>query len=168
MIKFKTEILKFGEMGEKTGWTYIVISSTLAQKLKPGNKRSFRVKGKLDALPIKGVALLPMGEGDFIMPLNSAMRKELRKGKGDDLQVQLEEDKSEFIFDADLMICLEDEPSAHAHFKKLSGSHQKYFSKWISEAKTAATKSKRIAMAINALGRGWGFPEMLRAAKKDK
>ena len=55
MVSYSTTILKFDEQGEKTGWTYIVIPSAIAQKLKPGNKKSFRVKGKLDT---KCMALL--------------------------------------------------------------------------------------------------------------
>jgi hypothetical protein len=40
-----------------------------------------------------------------------------------------------------------------------------YFSKWIEEAKTSQTKTKRIAMAVTALGLGQGYPEMIRANK---
>jgi hypothetical protein len=165
MVKFTAEILKFGKQGEKTGWTYIEVPAAQAKKLKPGFKKSFRVKGKLDASPIRAVALLPMGDGDFIMPLNAAMRKAIRKRNGDKLLVSLEEDKSEFIFDADFIVCLEDDPPALKYFKTLSGSHQRYFSKWIQTAKTDATKAKRIAMAVNALARNMGYPEMLREGK---
>jgi uncharacterized protein YdeI (YjbR/CyaY-like superfamily) len=49
----------------------------------------------------------------------------------------------------------------------LSGSHQKYFSKWIESAKTAQTKTKRILMAVTALGQGKGYPEMIRMNKKE-
>ena len=89
MIQFTTTILQFAEQGEKTGWTYIVITAALAEKLIPNNKRSFRVKGRLDDHPIKKVALLSMGEGEFIMPLNATIRKAIRKRKGDKLKVQL-------------------------------------------------------------------------------
>ncbi len=41
-------IKKFANQGEKTGWTYIEVPSLQAQKLKPGNKTTFRVKGNLD------------------------------------------------------------------------------------------------------------------------
>ncbi|MEJ0102256.1 MAG: DUF1905 domain-containing protein [Bacteroidota bacterium] len=71
MVQYTATILQFAEQGEKTGWTYIEIPADIAQKLKPGNKKSFRVKGKLDNHPIKKVALLPMGGGRFIMPLNA-------------------------------------------------------------------------------------------------
>jgi hypothetical protein len=165
MVKFRAEILRFGKQGEKTGWTYFVIPAGQAKKIKPGNKKSFRVKGRLDAHPIKGVALLPMGEGDFIMPLNGAMRKAIRKMKGDTLTVQLEEDKSEFVFDRDFLLCLSDDAPALKFFRSLPGAHQRYFSKWIQTAKTDATRTKRIAAAVSALSRSMGYPEMLREQK---
>jgi len=165
MITYTTEILKFKEQGEKTGWSYIEIPAKIAQKIKPDCKVSFRVKGKLDDFAIKQVALLPMGGGDFIMPLNATIRKGIHKQKGATLKVQLEEDKSDFTFNADFIACLEDEPEAMKFYKTQPGSHQKYFSKWIDSAKTDATKTKRIAMAVNALARHLRYNEMLREDK---
>jgi hypothetical protein len=152
-------------MGEKTGWSYIEISVRQAAQLKPGTKKSFRVKGKLDGHVIKQVALIPMGNGGFIIPFNATFRKATGKKHGDKLTVQLEEDKAAFQMSADFMACLEDEPLALRYFKTLTGSHQRYFSKWIDSAKTDATKAKRIAMAVNALARDMGYPEMLREGK---
>ena len=97
MIQFTAIIKKFDQQGEKTGWTYIEIPAALAQQLKPGNKKSFRVKGKLDSYSIEQVALVPMGGGDFIMALNTTMRKGIGKGKGATLQVQLEVDTQEML-----------------------------------------------------------------------
>jgi hypothetical protein len=166
MIKFKTVIEKFKEKGEKTGWSYIVIPVDLAEQLMLGNKKSFRVKGKLDSYAFEGVSLLPMGEGNFIMALNGAVRKAIRKEKGDTVQVQMQVDRKEFQMNSDFMDCLEDEPKAKKFFKTLPGSHQRYFSKWIDTAKTDATKAKRIAQAVNALAMGLGFAEMVRMNKK--
>ncbi len=94
MVQFTTTIHQFEEKGEKTGWTYIEVPADIAGKLMPGNKKSFRVKGKLDNHPVKQVALLPMGNGSFIMALNAAMRKSIGKRKGAMLKVQLEKDES--------------------------------------------------------------------------
>lgn len=165
MIKFTTTILKFDSQGEKTGWTYILIPADEAQKLKPGNKKSFRVKGKLDSVAIKQVALLPMGEGDFIMPLKADLRKALGKRKGAQLTVQLAEDKADFAFNKELLACLEDDPKANENFKKLSGSEQKYFSKWIDSAKTAPTMEKRILQTIEAMHKGYHYGQMIRSLK---
>ncbi len=168
MIKFSATISRFAKQGEKTGWTFIVISAELAQKLKPGNKKSFRVKGKLDNYSFKQVALIPMGKGDFLMPLNAAIRKEIGKRKGAEVNVQMTADETAFEFSKDMMACLEDEPKAMEGFKKLSGSEQKYFSKWIESAKTDSTKAKRIAQMLNAMLRGLRYGEMIRAMKANR
>jgi hypothetical protein len=168
MVKFTATLKKFDRQGEKTGWTYFEIPAEFAQKLKPGNKKEFKVKGKLDNYSITRVSLLPMGGGSFIMPVNAGMRKGIGKKHGAMIKVQLEADDSPFIFNEDFMECLEYEPKAKEHFKTLTGSHQRYFSKWIDSAKTDATKTKRIAMAVNALAKKWGYPEMLRSQKDNK
>lgn len=165
MVTFNTTILKFDKQGEKTGWTYIEITAAKAKKLKPETKVSFRVKGTLDTFKIKQVALMPMGDGNFIMPLNAAMRKGIGKKQGDKLKVTLEADNSEFEFSADFIECLRDDPEAYDFFQSLTGSHQKYFSKWIDSAKTSATKTKRIVMAVTALAKKQGYPEMIRSNK---
>lgn len=165
MVQFTATIKRFGSKGEKTGWTYFEVPSDLVQKLKPGNRKEFKVKGKLDAYPVKRVSLLPMGGGLFIFVLNAALRKAIGKKQGAMVKVQLTEDKSEFVFNKDFMECLDDEPSAKEFFKSLTGSHQRYFSKWIDDAKTEPTKVKRITMAVDALAKKWGYPEMLRASQ---
>ena len=106
-----------------------------------------------------------MGEGNFIMPLNAAMRNGTGKKLGDKLKVSLEADDSDFIFSEEFMTCLQDDPVAFDFFQTLSGSHQKYFSKWIDSAKTSATKTMRIVMAVVALSKKQGYPEMIRANK---
>ncbi|MBL7851699.1 MAG: DUF1905 domain-containing protein [Cyclobacteriaceae bacterium] len=166
MITFTAKIRKFEKKGEKTGWTYIEISSRQAHQLNPGKKTGYRVKGQLDDYPIQRVALLPMGDGNFIIPLNARMRKALGKEAGDSLTVRLEVDSRNLPPSSDFMKCLRDDAKATAHFKTLPGSHQRYFSKWIEEAKTVETKTKRITMAVIALASGMGFPEMIRANRK--
>ena len=114
MITYTTSILQFDKHGEKTGWSYIEVSADIAEQLKPGCKKSFKVKGKLDGYSISQVSLLPMGNGNFIVPINAAMRKGTGKKKGAMLKVQLAEDKKEYELNTDLMECLADEPAAMA------------------------------------------------------
>jgi len=168
MIRFNTLIQQFQEMGEKTGWSYIRIPAALAQQLKPGNKRSFRVKGKLDDHVIGGVALLPMGEGDFILALKADIRKKLRKQKGDKLAVQLEVDTKKIEPPKDLLDCLADEPKALEYFKTLPKSHQNYFGNWIKSAKTAPTRAGRIARVVDAMLKKWDYGQMIRAGRDDR
>ena len=79
MICFSTTIEKFDKQGEKTGWTYIEIPVDMAEQINPSIRVSYRVKGILDKIKINQVTILPMGEGNFIMPLNADIRKKLKK-----------------------------------------------------------------------------------------
>jgi len=165
MVEFTATIKKFGDQSEKTGWTYFEVPPDQVQALKPGNRKEFKVKGKLDAHTVTRVSLLPMGKGLFIFVLNAALRKAIGKKQGALVKVQLTEDKSGFVFNKDFIECLDDEPAAREFFRGLTGSHQRYFSKWIDAAKTEPTKVKRITMAVNALAKKWGYPEMIRGNK---
>jgi hypothetical protein len=141
------------------------VPADISERIKPGNRKEFKVKGKLDAFPIKRMSLFPMGGGGFILVLNAAIRKAIGKRHGAMLKVQLEADNSKFIFNKDFMDCLADEPAAKSYFESLPGSHQRYFSKWIDSAKAEPTKVKRITMAVNALAKKMGYAEMLRYSK---
>lgn len=165
MIKFTTVIKKFAEQGEKTGWTYIDVPADIAQQLMPGNKKAFRVRGFLDDYQFESISLVPMGGGNFIMALKAAIRKEIHKKQGAMLTVKMEVDPKPILPPPELMECLADEPQALAHFHKLPKSHQNYYTRWITEAKTEHTKANRIAKAVNALSKGLNFGEALRSLK---
>jgi hypothetical protein len=169
MVKFTATIHKFDQQGEKTGWTYIEITEDIAQQLKPNNKKSFRVKGKLDSFAIKGIALMPMGNGQFVMPLNTNVRKGIKKKEGAMLQVQLTVDAEELRPSADFQACLDDEQKALKTFDSLKKSHRNYYINWVEGLKGEEAKAKRLAQAIIALEKGFDFAglhQMLKAERK--
>ena len=166
MIHFKAILKKFAEQGEKTGWTFIEVSSDLAQQLKPNNKKSFRVKLTLDGILFEAVAMIPMGEGTFIMAINAGMRKAIRKQRGEEVNVIVEIDEKGYQINTDFVACLQDEPHALNYFNTLPKGHQIYFSKWIESTKTIETKSKRIANSILYLSKQQGYGEMIRGLKR--
>lgn len=169
MIEFSAIILQFAEQGEKTGWSYIEVPADLAQQLKPGNKKSFRVRGMLDGFAVKGMALMPMGNGNFIMALKADVRKAIHKNAGAMLQVKIEED-TEYKVEVpdDLNECFDFEPEALNFFNSLPKSHRNYFIKWIDGAKTNETRAKRIVNTINAMLRKWNYGQMMREMKKER
>lgn len=166
MQKIRTTILKFGAQGEKTGWSYIVVPADVADKLCKGNKKGFRTKGKIDDYKFSGKSLIPLGKGDFIFTMDAKIRKAIGKRAGAMVTLEIAYDKTEYQLNQEFMSCLNDEPEAMAFFKTLTGSHQRYFSKWVDSAKTEDTRAKRIAQSINAFLKKQGFPEMMRANKK--
>ena len=165
MIGFTATLKKFGQQGEKTGWTYISVPASVAGKIKAGNKKSFRVKGCIDDCQINSVALLPMGGGDFIIPVNALMRKKIQKPVGAKVKVEIEEDTKVLSVSKDLRECLAEEPEAKAYFESLAKSHQQYYSKWIEQAKTVETKSRRIAAALHAFTHQLSYSEMMHWLK---
>ena len=167
MIRFKAELQKFGEKGEKTGWTYITVPSKIAEQIKANNKKSFRVKGKIDAHPLKAVAMIPMGGGDFIIAVNAVMRKAIRKIHGAVAELQLEEDSSPVKIATDLVECLSDDPSAKKYFNALPTSHRNWYSNWVKAAKTEITKSKRIAAVVKACAQELTFSEMMKGYREE-
>lgn len=168
MIKLTATLKKFEKKGEKSGWTYVEIATATADQLKPCCKKSFRVKGKLDKHPIEQVALLPIGEGNFILPVNAVMRKAIKKGAGAVVSLQLVADESALKPSEDFLSCLADEPAALKYFNTLQPGHKNYFSKWINAVKSEDVKARRMARAIDALAKGYDFATMLRTAKNER
>jgi len=166
MIVFEAEIERFERMGEKTGWTYVFIAATIAEQIKPGCKTSFRVKGQLDGVVIEGLALAPMGEGNFILPLKAALRKQLHKEEGAKLQLVLEEDKDfKMEMPEDLELCLLENKHHLDNFLNMPKSHQNYYINWLNSAKTEPTRVKRLTKIVMAMEEKMDFGEMMR--KKD-
>ncbi len=162
MITLSCILYKFGDKGEKTGWTYLVIPKDIALKLNPTNKKSFRAKGTMDAYTFQQIALIPMGEGEYIIPINAEMRKALKKKEGDIVALSIAKDNASFALSSDMMICLKEDETALAHFQNLNGSHQKYFSKWVDGAKSIDTKTKRIGKVFFAMQNKMDFAQMIR------
>lgn len=151
MIQFKAVLQKFGKQGEKSGWTYIQIPQHIAELLLPHNRKSFRVKGTIDAFPINAVALMPMGDGSFILPVNAVMRKGIHKTKGSIVNLNLSVDTSIPEIPAAFAACLADEPAAKAFFEQLPLSQRNYYCKWITTVKSDMLQATRMAQALDAL-----------------
>ncbi|KQS32287.1 YdeI/OmpD-associated family protein [Pedobacter sp. Leaf194] len=169
MVNFKAEIEKFQSMGEKTGWSYIFIPAALANKIKADCKKSFRVKGKIDSVEINGIATIPMGAGDFIIALKGALRKKLGKEEGAAVTLFLEEDKDFKVeMPEDLELCLSEEGFLMEQFLAQPKSHQNYFIRWINDAKTEATRTRRLAQTVSAMYKKQDFGAMIRAGKTEE
>lgn len=168
MIHIKAEIERFEQMGEKTGWSYVFIPAAIANEIKPDCKVSFRVKGKLDDLEIAGIATVPMGEGDFIIAINATLRKKIKKEAGAKVELWLKEDRDFKIeMPADLEICLAEDEMLLTRFLQQPKSHQNYFIKWINDAKTEKTRTKRLVMTIDAMEKLQDYGTMIRESKRN-
>jgi len=166
MIVFEAELERFEKKGEKTGWTYVFVPAATAHLIKADCKKSFRVKGLVDAVEVAGIALTPMGEGNFIIPLKASLRKELHKQEGDKVRLSLEEHKDFSIeMPADLELCLHEEKHLIGNFLSMPKGHQNYYLNWLNTAKTEVTRTKRITEIVVAMDKKQSFAEMIRSNK---
>jgi Domain of unknown function (DUF1905)/Bacteriocin-protection, YdeI or OmpD-Associated len=168
MISFSATIEKFGMQGEKTGWIYIPVTLETAVEIKPDNKKSFSVKGKIDELDINGIELIAMVEGFFIIPVNAAMRKKLNKTNGDSVYVQLQEDDDLNKLSIELLNAVNASPEAAAYFNALPPSHKNAYSTWIKAAKSEPVIAKRIAATLKACSLKMSYGDMMKANKEGK
>lgn len=170
MITLESEIKKYGNHADKTGWSYVEIPLDIADRLKPGNARSFRVRGRLDDTVVEGVALIPVGGGEFILPVNQTMRRQLGKSAGDGLVLSLEEDTT-FKVDMppEMEVALQHNGEGlYDRFMELAPSHRSYFIKYFNEAKTEATQTKRLLMLVEAMELKLDFGAMIRLSQSRK
>lgn len=163
VFELKLEILDL--TGEKEGWVCGIIPSVLAQQLNPNVMKTYRIRGKIDTMEIEQKAIIPIGEGDYILPFNAEMRRCLRKKEGDKVLVEVEVDHRPYPLSEDLLACIEMDDRATEHWETLTPSHKKYFSNWVEQAKTIETKTKRITRSLFGLAHKMDYGEMMRHFK---
>lgn len=143
------------KMPGKGGWTYVVIPG-----IAPSHKNSLgqvRVRGTIDSFELKQFNLLPMKEGNMLLPLKTAVRKKIGKKEGDTVHVVLYPDDSAVVVPDDILACLLESPKAFQFFESLSDSNKKYYLDWIEAAKKLETKAERILKTMERLEKGRKF-----------
>jgi hypothetical protein len=133
----------------KGGWTYAAIPEVLQDKHAPFGW--VQVKGFIDDFELKHYKLMPMGNGQLFLPVRAEIRKKIGKKAGDWVHVVLFADQSAVDIPEELMLCLQDDPTALENFKRYTDGQQKEFIDWIYAAKTDETKVARIAETIRKL-----------------
>jgi bifunctional DNA-binding transcriptional regulator/antitoxin component of YhaV-PrlF toxin-antitoxin module len=136
----------------KGGWTYARIHEIPQDSNSPFGW--VKVKGSIDGYEIKKYHLMPMGNGQLFLPVKAEIRKKIGKKEGDKVHVILYPDTDELEIPAELLMCLQDEPSALKFFNAISESERKYYVNWIYGAKKEPTRINRLAKAINRLSQG--------------
>jgi hypothetical protein len=78
-----------GNMGPRA-WTVVVMPHSGEIF---GTRKPVRVAGTMDGHPFEAT-LLPLGDGEHLVPIKAALRKLLKKGDGDQVAVHLLERRS--------------------------------------------------------------------------
>jgi bifunctional DNA-binding transcriptional regulator/antitoxin component of YhaV-PrlF toxin-antitoxin module len=91
--------------------------------------------------------------GRFLVPVSAAVREAAGVAAGDELDVEIELDTEprEVAVPDDLAAALAAVPAARERFDRLAYSHRKEHVRAIEEAKTEATRQRRIAKTVEVL-----------------
>ena len=142
----------------KGGWTYAAIPE-IAQN--PNNPFGWvKVKGSIDGYELNQYKLMPMGEGRLFLPVKAAIRKKIKKEKGDSVHIILYLDENPLEIPEEIIECFKTESqSVYETFLSFSEGERKTYLDWIYDAKTDETKTQRIVTMMERLQQGLTFRE---------
>jgi hypothetical protein len=146
---FRTEII----LGGKTA-TGLRVPPEVVADLGSGKKPAVRVT--IGGYTYRSTVAV-MG-GEFMIPLSAENRAAAGVAAGDEVDVSLELDTElrEVAVPPDFAEALAADPDALRFFDGLSYSQRRWFVLGITDAKTAATRERRIAKAVAQLHEGKG------------
>ena len=146
-MRFRATILLAGKTA-----TGIRVPAEVVAALGPSRRPAVRVT-------IEGHAyrstVAPMG-GEFLLPVSAEHREAAGVAAGDEVDVDLELDTEPRVLEvpADLSAALDGDAGARRRFDGLSYSKKQRFVLPVEQAKTAETRQRRIAKAVEALREG--------------
>ena len=117
-----------------------------------GTRGQVKVKAWFDDHPYSG-SLVNMGTGCHVIILRKDVRHAIGKQVGDKVKVEIIKDTDERIVEVpqDLKLLLSKKPKAKSAFEALSFTNKKEYVGWISQAKKAETREKRLTDTIEKL-----------------
>lgn len=145
-LTFKTALYKFQGKG---GWTVLFVPPEANTYWGPLN--GLKIKGKLDAVAIEGIKLMPMGNNIYGFAVKESLRKQMGKEGGDIVLATLCPDREPLILPLDFALALEQFPDAITFFENLTEAEQNYYIHWILAAKKEETRHQRIDISIKRL-----------------
>jgi hypothetical protein len=116
-----------------------------------GTKGQVPVQATFDGIEYRG-SLIKYGQPQHMLGILKAIRDKLGKGPGDTLDVEIWKDEDERTVEvpAELQKLLKKE-GLLPFFEKLSYTHRKEYTRWISEAKKEETRQRRLEKAVEML-----------------
>ena len=147
-VKFKTYI---DHLQHLKGMHYILIPGRIVKKM--GGSFSKRVLCTVNnKLSFQG-GLVALGDGDAYISITTKRMKELGIIAGDEVNVVLKEDESEYGMEvpAELAELLKQDTEGMRRFKKLSPGKQRYVIFYVSGVKNPAKRIERAILLITNL-----------------
>lgn len=132
------------------GGAFVVLPADVLAALGGGSR--FRVTGVLNGVPFDS-STMALGGGRVCLGLHKATRQAAGVEVGDtvDLEVERDDRPRELEVPQDLQAALGADPAAATAFDRLSFSHRREYVQWITTAKRAETRARRVAETLDRL-----------------
>ncbi len=124
-----------------------------------GTTGQVKVSALIDGYAYRG-SLAKMGRPCHFLGITQEVRKAIGKEPGETVQVSLRRDTEPRVVEVpdDLAVALAASPSAEQVFDALSFTHRKEYVRWVTGAKKAETRERRVSETIRMLGEGTKHP----------
>jgi hypothetical protein len=163
IVSYETPVVKLHYLN------YIVVEvpphilDRLPGKIEKGNYNQ-RLIIRLDNSVEWQCGIIAMGEGSGCIPVNATRLKKLKKTIGDDVQIELYKDESEFGVEIaeELIEYWAQEPESHNRFMRLKPSMQRYILQYVITAKTPEKRTERTVLLMRNLVRSSEGKETFR------
>ncbi len=137
----------------KGGWTFVRVPQVAMDGSRPFGM--VVVTGSIDHVALDRVKLMPYGDGTLFLPVNTKLRKALKKAAGEAVNLELRPDRESYVLPNELQECLayESEQVQRA-FNALSSESREAFAKWVYQAQRKSIQAERIARGFTNLESG--------------
>ena len=152
-IRFKARLLRPDTAGKSAPWTFLVLPKGASAKLPTRNKTT--VKGTLNGQPFRAT-LEPDGQRSHWLKVNQKLREAARASAGDvvTLEIAPAGAEAESRMPADLRRALAAAPKARALWTDITPIARRDWIQWITTAKQAETRARRVSNACQMLAGG--------------
>jgi len=132
------------------GGAFVVLPQEVLAALGGGSR--FRVTGSLNGVGFDS-STMAMGAGRVCLGVHKATRQAAGVGIGDAVELEIERDERPLQLDVadDLLAALAADPVAAAAFDRLPFTHRREYVDWITSAKRADTRARRLAQTLDRL-----------------
>jgi len=132
------------------GGAFVVLPQEVLAALGGGSR--FRVTGSLNGVGFDS-STMAMGAGRVCLGVHKATRQAAGVGIGDAVELEIERDERPRQLDVadDLLAALAADPVAAGAFDRLPFTHRREYVDWITSAKRADTRARRLAQTLDRL-----------------
>ena len=143
MVNWQLEVvLPIQRFEGKGAWTYVKVP--WSPKKTTGPFGWITVSVQLDAVFLEKVKLLPFGDGTLFLPLSKALRRQLKKEAGDELQFRLKPFEIRTEKREELLACFQDEPMCWHYFQRADAEQQEHILSDILSQRDERSMDKRL------------------------